>query len=269
MEISQVGTPSLFMRLITLLQVLVGVSADDFSSSPSAQSSFISSVSLVMNISNTSVSITGIADVNVTRRSLRPILSPGTSRSLASSALRIDYAIEVSIRNIGFQDATAATSFLTNAITDSVSSGQFLTVLQTVSSQAGSNLLANITANPVTITKFTTLYTSAPPSFVPTISPSARVRHRMSNSRSSVFNLVKLIGIIVGACAALAVGAYTLYSRTDSVNGKVMPFLGASEGGVGSRGSLMRSPVQVQVVSRGAPDNFDGAVPSGSPIIGR
>jgi hypothetical protein len=61
----------------------------------------------------------------------------------------------------------------------------------------------------------------------------------------------------VGACAALVVGAYTLYSCSSvSVPPKVAPSMGASEGGVGDGGSFIKSPEQMAPL--GSPDNVYG-----------
>lgn len=188
-------------------QSLVGVSADDFLNTPGSQDAFVDTVASSLNVSSEAVTILG-----VTESILNATESEGrlrTRRQLTSVVLLVDYSVLVVMQQMGFQDSSDASSFLTNLITSVVESGEFGDTLALVSASLGVTLFVNTTVSGVTVSEVVVKYLSPAPTYAPTRRPTismaptrepTETAHSSKSDSSSSLSDGGLIGIIIASC---------------------------------------------------------------------
>jgi hypothetical protein len=164
-------------------------------------------VSSSLNVTSEAVTI-----LNVTESILNVPESEGrlrTRRQLTSVVLLVDYSVLVVMQQMGFQDSSDASSFLTNLITSVVESGEFGDRLASVSSSLGVTVFVNTTVSGVTVSEVVVKYLSPAPTYAPTRRPTismaptrepTKTAHSSKSDSSSSLSDGGLIGIIIASC---------------------------------------------------------------------
>jgi hypothetical protein len=123
--------------------------------------------------------------------------------------LLVDYSVLVVMQQMGFQDSSDASSFLTNLITSVVESGEFGDTLALVSASLGVTLFVNTTVSGVTVSEVVVKYLSPAPTYAPTRRPTismaptrepTETAHSSKSDSSSSLSDGGLIGIIIASC---------------------------------------------------------------------
>ena len=186
-------------------QMLQGMTALEFQSNPEASESFVEAVVESLNTSMVEVFLLGIADI-----------SPSSGRRImliTESAIQVDYTVKFLIQDLGFQETSVASEFLTNRIRSAVSSGAFQVSLL----KFGPNALKDISvpSDSIAMLEIKVSYLSLSPSLSPTESPSLGNLRSPNNQTSGNFPLFVVFVIIAGVVVLCVVCGFIIKHHRD------------------------------------------------------
>lgn len=193
MPIATLAPTSALVDSFSANQVIQGVSASSWASTPATAIAFTNAVASAMaGISPSQITIDSVVDSS-SRRLHRILLA-------AMSSVQVSYTVGFNSQTLGFSDLAAASLALTSQLSSSINSGNFTVSLRTYAAKLDCAILSNVTSAKVVLSAPVRKAPTANPTLTPTGAPILIRKQTISSSvliaASTAFGLLVLLAIV-------------------------------------------------------------------------